>query len=43
MIRGIIKITVEDAGNDEFVRRGSSEKKKIKYYEKNGEWFRKDG
>ena len=41
MIRGIIKMNVEVGGDDKFVRRGSSERKeRIKFFEKNGEWFR---
>jgi len=42
MICGIIKINVKVAGDDEFMRRGSSKRKeRLKVFEKHGEWFRK--
>jgi len=44
VICGIIKMNVKVAGDDEFMRCGSSKRKeRIKVIEKDREWFRKGG
>jgi len=44
VICGIIEVNVKIAGDDEFMRCGSSKgKERIKVVEKNREWFRKCG
>ena len=44
MISGIIEVKVKVAGDDEFMRCGSSKgKERIKVVEKDREWFRKGG
>ena len=44
MISGIIEVNVKIAGDDEFMRCGSSKRKeRIKVIEKDREWLRKGG